>query len=170
MQRSFGGIGASQQNLIVAFHKKAGDIKTERQKAAPMVADLVAVDPQLASKIDCPKVQMHHFVHRMYHLKTAPVPDFFIRLQHMFHARKPGFRCERHQNMFLKTFRLRSLQIQNGKIPPAVQVLPVSTDHLRARVFRQGDRLIDLPGCGQVVVNYIRHLVPRSHCVFYQIE
>ena len=100
-----------------------------------MLANFLAVDPQLAGKVYRSKMQVHHFILIVANKKGSAVPKFFVRLKHVLHPRKPGFWRIRHQDLFLKRCRLRSIQILNGAIPPAVEVLPVSADQLRAWVF-----------------------------------
>ncbi len=74
MQSMLGIVLNRYNQLVFASTYCGGNIETKGQVAAPVITNLLPVDPNLALKIHRPEMQPDDFTRRGIHLKNASIP------------------------------------------------------------------------------------------------
>lgn len=141
-----GGVGHLDDDLLrSAAADQIGDVERKGVVAALVTARLPAVYPHHGRVIHRPEVEQDTpAVPCGGDIERSPVPEFLGGQERALHARQRRFDAERHQNLSVGDGRCGSLGRGHGVIPQSVEVLPLGTHQLRARVFGQRTARIDL--------------------------
>ena len=112
--------------------------KSSRRISAAMLAHLLAVHEHGRIPIDGAKVQQGSLVFPCrwpFEAGAIPKPVGVAHFCH--HAGKGRFNRKRHQDFAVEFLRPRFVLRPHGVIPKSIQVLPLTSNHLRPRVFCQ---------------------------------
>ena len=141
-----GGIANGYNQFVGAWLQMGGYIKPERQIAAVMAPDRLAVQPDLSLPVDRPEVEQDVPAQPFFwDLEDTPVPQAFFGQEGALDTREGRLDGIGHQDAALRGGEGGFFQGGDGIVPPAIQVQPVRADQLGTRVAGQGAGLLRGP-------------------------